>query len=189
MKKGIHLMENSLKENDNLFLKGIKKGSKQSFENLFKAYYELLFNYLYRLSSDEFISEDCLQNVFLNIWIKRNSLQIKSSLKNYLLRSCHNEFLMHLRKKKKEFDILDTLKWEAISEIFIEEEHKLEDDLIQLEKHIEELPNKCKQAFKLSKIERKKHKEISAIMDISTKTVEAHISKAVRLLKTKTKNQ
>lgn len=181
-------MKNNSKEEDDFLLKGIKKGSKQSFENLFKAYYELLFNYLYRLSLNEFITEDCLQNVFLNIWLKRNSLEVKSSLKNYLLRSCHNEFLMHLRKKKKEYDILDKLKWEAISEVFMEENHKLEDDLIQLEKHIEELPNKCKQVFKLSKIERKKHKEIAVIMNISTKTVEAHISKAVQFLKTKRKD-
>lgn len=182
------MSKNNSKKKDDLFINGLKKGDKLSFENLFKAYYGLLYNYLYRLSLDMFVSEDCLQNVFLNIWLKRNTLQINSSLKNYLLRSCHNEFLMYLRKQKKEYDLLDTLKWEAISEIFNKEENKLEEQLSKLEKDIEELPEKCRQVFKLSKIERKKHKEIAVIMNISTKTVEAHISKALQFLKTKRKD-
>ncbi len=166
-------------------INGLIAGDQTSYKSLFDRYYQWLCNYLYKLSNDSSLAEDLVQNVFLKIWEKRDSLQINTSLKNYLFKSCHNEFLMHLRKQKKEYDTLDVIKMEVLLEMNSEEaENELEQKWVDLEKSIDKLPKKCKEVFKLSRFDQKKHKEIASILGISTKTVEVHISKALRFLKT-----
>lgn len=179
MKKDNHDIER-------LLIQGLTDGNQESYKVLFNQYYTWLYNYVYKLSNNSSLSEDLVQNVLLRLWEKKSTLRITSSLKNYLFRACHNEFLMHLRKQKKEYDALDSLRWEAIFEMYNseEEESQLDSDWLKLEKAIELLPKKCREVFKLSRLEQKKHKEIADILGISTKTVEIHISKALRFLKT-----
>ncbi|MFC5048117.1 RNA polymerase sigma factor [Aquimarina hainanensis] len=179
-------MKNNIIYTEKDLIKGIVKGDRKSYKILFDTYYIGLHRYMFKLSNDTILSEDLIQNVFLRIWEKKEELNITSSLKSYLFRSCHNEFLMHLRKQKREGDALDALKWEIMFEVFSEEETQdtISEDLVKLEKVIEKLPKKCKEVFKLSRFEQKKHKEIAEILGISTKTVEVHITKAIRFIKT-----
>ena len=177
-------MKNSSADIEKVLITGLTQGDEKSYGLLFDLYYEWLCNYVYKLSHDSTLSEDLVQNVMLRLWEKRSSLKISSSLKNYLFRSCHNEFLMHLRTQKKEHDILDEIKWQTLFDIHDEKEDQREADWNKLEKMLDQLPQKCKEVFKLSRIEQKKHKEIAEILGISTKTVESHISKALRFLKT-----
>lgn len=179
------MMKDTIPDIEKLLIQGLKDGDQNSYKILFDQYYSWLCNYVYKLSSNSSLSEDLVQNVMLKLWEKKVSLHITTSLKNYLFRACHNEFLMHLRQQKKEYSVLDTLKWEAMFEIYNDkEENQLDKDWLKLEKAIERLPKKCKEVFKLSRLEQKKHKEIAAILGISTKTVEIHITKALRFLKT-----
>ncbi len=181
------MMNTNTSDIEKLLIQGLIKGDQNDYKILFDRYYSWLYNYVYKLSHDSSLSEDLVQNVLLRLWEKKSSLNITTSLKNYLFRACHNEFLMHLRKKKKEYDALDTLKWEALFDMYNDnDENQLEANWLKLEKAIEQLPKKCKEVFKLSRLEQKKHKEIAQILGISTKTVEVHISKALRFLKTNT---
>lgn len=177
-------MNDGFSDIEELLLKGLANGNQKSYKILFDQYYNWLCNYVYKLSNDKAISEDLVQNVMLRLWEKKSSLKITSSLKHYLFRSCHNEFLMYRRQQKKEYDALDELKWSTLFEIYDEKEDQAETDWNKLEYFIEQLPKKCKEVFKLSRLEQKKHKEIAKILGISTKTVEVHISKALRFLKT-----
>ncbi|MCK8523305.1 RNA polymerase sigma-70 factor [Aquimarina sp. D1M17] len=177
-------MKKSSPDIEKSLIKGLTLGDEKSYKILFNEYYEWLCNYVYKLTNDRILSEDLVQNVMLRLWEKKSSLKITSSLKNYLFRSCHNEFLMYLRVQKKEHDALDELKWQALFEMYDQKEDQTEADWNKLEKVMEQLPQKCKEVFKLSRLEQKKHKEIAEILGISTKTVEAHISKALRFLKT-----
>ncbi len=180
----IFIMKKNNQHIDELLIKGLEKGDQNSYKKLFEHYYPSLYNYVYKLSSNSYVSEDLVQNVLLRIWEKKSSLKITSSLRNYLLRACHNEFLMYLRQQKKEYDSIDELKWEALLEIHnTPEEDQTETDWLKIERAIELLPKKCREVFKLSRLEQKKHKEIAEILGISTKTVEIHISKALRFLK------
>lgn len=176
-------MKNSTIYIEKLLIQELKDGNQNGYKTLFDQYYFWLYNYVYKLSNDPVLSEDLVQNVMLKLWEKKSSLQITTSLKNYLFRACYNEFLMHLRQQKKEYSTLEALKWESILEIYTEEENQFETDWLKLEKAIEKLPKKCREVFKLSRFEQKKHKEIANILGISTKTVEVHISKALRFLK------
>ncbi|WP_109301985.1 RNA polymerase sigma factor [Aquimarina sp. AU474] len=177
-------MKNNYPDIEKSLIKGLTNGNEKSYKILFDQYYEWLCNYVYKLCHDSTLSEDLVQNVMLRLWEKKSSLKITTSLKNYLFRSCHNEFLMHLRVQKKEYDALDEIKWQTLFDMYDEKEDQREADWNKLEKAIELLPKKCREVFKLSRIEQKKHKEIAEILGISTKTVEVHISKALRFLKT-----
>ncbi len=169
---------------EKLLVQGLTNGNQDSYKIVFNQYYSWLYNYVYKLSNNSSLSEDLVQNVLLRLWEKKSTLRITTSLKNYLFRACHNEFLMHLRRQKKEYDTLDFLRWETIFEMYNnEEESQLDSDWLKLEKAIEQLPKKCREVFKLSRLEQKKHKEIADILGISTKTVEIHITKALRFLK------
>ncbi len=178
-------MKTDIRDIEKTLLQGLKKGDQLYFKILFDEHYAWLCNYVYKLCQDQALSEDLVQNVFLRIWEKRATLNVNTSFKNYLFRSCHNEFLMHVRKKKQEIATLDALKWETLFEIHhpSQEENVSEQNWVKLEAAIERLPEKCKEVFKLSRLQQKKHKEIAQIMGISTKTVEVHITKALRFLK------
>jgi len=178
-------MKKDHKINEQLLITRLKKGNLQAYEIVFLSYTTRLCNYICKLSNDKELSKDLVQNVMIRLWEKRSSLQINTSVRSYLFRACHNEFLMHIRKQKREQDMLDILKWETLSQIHVEQKENLTEIKLQkIEKAIEQLPAKCKQVFKLSRLEQKKHKEIAVLLGISTKTIENQITKAVKFLKT-----
>lgn len=150
---------------------------------MFEQYYSWLCSYVYKLSKDESLADDIVQNVFINIWEKQATITINSSTKNYLLRSCHNQYLKHLRSIKTKCTRLDSLKLETLCELYEEEEEWKEQKIKDITVAIEALPPKCKQVFILHKFEHVKYKEIADIMGISIKTVENHIAKALSHLR------
>lgn len=177
-------MKNRSQESKANLIKGLNYTDKQAFKIIFNQYHTKLCNYVYKLSGDMDLSKDLVQDVFIKIWEKQNNLNINSSLKSYLYRACHNEFLMHLRTQKKEIDMLDLLKIQALSEtVYESEENRKEEYLIQLELAIEKLPKKRKMVLKLSRFESKKNKEIAELLGISHRTIETHLSKAIKFLK------
>jgi len=162
----------------------LRIGDRDSYKLIFERYYHDLINYIFKISDDFILAEDIVQNVMIRLWEKRSTIIIKSNIKSYLFKSCHNEFLMHLRQKKKEYNLLDELKWNTLYEYYLEDqEHIKEIQLIKVEVAIEKLPLKCREVFKLSRLEQKRHKEIAELLGISTKTVENQITKALRFLK------
>lgn len=178
-----YMVRNNLVKDQDLLDK-LQQGYPQAYQQLFDTYYNILHSYLVKHSHDSNLSDDLIQNVMIRIWEKRKSLHINTSLKSYLFRACHNEFLMHIRKQKKQVDLLDRLKWEVLSQNYTEEkEDQNEVNWQKIEHAIDQLPDRCKEVFKLSRLEQKKHKEIASILGISTKTIENQITKAVKFIK------
>ncbi len=161
-----------------------EKLSSSEFKIIFDEHYQWLCNYVFKLSGDLNLAEDIVQEVFIDIWNKRTRITIHS-LRSYLFRSCHNRFLEYLRKNKTNLNrtSLDDIKLETLYELYKEEEDLENERIEKLSRAIEMLPPKCKQAFKLSKFENLKYKEIAEVMGISIKTVEIHLSKALSRLR------
>ncbi|MBK8806884.1 MAG: RNA polymerase sigma-70 factor [Bacteroidales bacterium] len=120
---------------------------------------------------------------FIGLWEKRSSIDRIDSLKSYLYRSVHNRCLNHLRNSKKFIDDSDaaflefdsgTDNLQAIEAIELE---------VLISKTILSLPEKCRKVFELSRFEGMKYSEIAQSLDISIKTVEIHISKALKILR------
>ncbi len=150
---------------------------------LYSEYYEYLVKSVYRMVPDQSTAEDLVQEVFFEIWKKRERLEFRTSVGAYLRRAVTNRALNYIRAKKMNFEGEDAaiqLKSNEINSV-----KKLEiDDLQQLiNDSIDLLPEKCRAVFAMSRFEEMKYAEIAESLGISIKTVENHISKALKLLK------
>ena len=168
--------------NEGVLIENLRKGKPTAYKYLFSEYYQWLCNYIYNLSGNRSLSEDIVQEALISFWEKRERIIITTSLKSYLFKTCHNQFLQHLRTQKIKFDELDKIKWEALTEAAVEEETEFK--LAKLNILIDQLPPRCKEIFIQSKLEKKKYKEIALDLGISVKTVENQMSKALHFLKT-----
>ncbi|WP_232517428.1 RNA polymerase sigma factor [Aquimarina sp. AD10] len=128
-------------------------------------------------------AEDIVQNVMLNVWKNKEKLNINTSVKNYLYKSCYNELIDSYKKNKKELSYIERIKKETL-DFFVEEDSNYIKNRIRLVNiEIEKLPPKCKEIFILNKIQGFKYREIAEQLDISIKTVETHMSKAMSRIK------
>lgn len=154
-------------------------------ESIYRDYYEGLCRQVYILVRDANISEDIVQEVIVEIWNKKDQLNIQQSLEAYLKRACKNRALNYLRDQK--------VKWEDESELFLVEDSNISSEqqmtYEELEQEIcfciDHLPEKCKLVFTLSRFEDMSYLEIADNLGISVKTVENQISKALRILREK----
>ena len=130
------------------------------------------------------MSEDIIQDVFLDLWNKRESLIINISLKAYLYACTRYKVYEYFRKNKNKLrvDLLDDLnKRLTESTPLTKLMHK---ELVQhIENVVATLPEKCRLVYTLSREQKLSHKEIADQLNISPKTVENHITKALKTLK------
>ncbi len=168
--------------NEQKLIRKLRRGKARAYKYLFSEYYDWLCNYIFQLCNDRSLSQDIVQETLIGFWERRKRILITTSLKNYLFKSCHNQFLQHIRKKGLQFDTLDKIQWDVISEVTYEDD--LDNFKIdKLNKLIDQLPPRCKEVFVQNKLEKKKYKEIALDMGISIKTVENQMSKALHFLK------
>ncbi|WP_215046686.1 sigma-70 family RNA polymerase sigma factor [Tenacibaculum dicentrarchi] len=159
----------------------MKLKEKVDFSALFDTHYEKLHNYTIKIVKDESISNDLLQDTFIKLWENIDSMKINHrSIESFLIITLKNKIIDYFRKesvKKKHLNLYVLNK-------DIEEEINNEWDL---QKKIEEvytlLPQKTTDIFKLSRDKGYTYSEIASIKNISIKTVEAHISKALQVFK------
>lgn len=170
--------------NDLVLINSLKNGEEKAYNFLIDRYHQKLSVYALSLSNDKDLSEDIVQNVFINIWKNRLNLKDDFNLKNYLYKSVYNEFIDQYRKKK-EVTSLEKKYIDALTYVFEDEDKSLEKAIKIVKREIENLPPKCKETFLLSKQEGLTNIEISEYLNISIKSVEAHITKAFKILRNK----
>lgn len=165
-------------------LKKIRRGDLESFEKLFFSFYSELLRYAGSLVQKNEIAEEVVQDVFYNVWKNRESIRITQSWKSYLYRSVYNNSMMHLRKKRREFNIEDKLlpeKEENSANPFQELEFKEVSTVVS--NTIAKLPERTREIFLLNRQEGLKYREIADQLSISLKTVEANMGKALKALR------
>jgi len=146
-------------------------------------YNERLFAYALTLSNDELMSQDITQNVFLKTWEKRKKININSSLENYLFKTVRNEFLNQYKKQRATMR-LEQEYFESLNKVISKhDESTLKRAIERIGVEIQKLPPKCKEVFLLSRKDGLTNIEISDYLNISRKTVEAHITKAFSILR------
>jgi len=150
---------------------------------IFRKYYSFLCKSVYRIIPDTQITEDLAQDVFYGLWKKRDQLKITTSLKAYLKRAALNKALNYIRDQKIDFRNAPA-KEELVSkqDSIVQElaAHNLQQEI---DAAIDKLPEKCRLVFVLSRFEEMSYRQIAEHLDISMKTVENQISKALKSLR------
>ena len=167
----------------------IKEGNEKAFEMVFRQFYALLCNYTCSILKDKDEAEEVVQNLFFNLWNKREKLEITTSLKAYLYRAAHNDCLNRIKHGKVKTVYAEDYK--SVAGNAYDDSSKML-DAKELNKKIntsiDELPEQCGIVFRLSRFENLKYNEIVIQLNISVKTVENHMGKALKLLREKLKD-
>lgn len=171
-------------EGDKYYLNQMSNDNKDAFTFLFRKYYKdlVLFggNYLNERDS----CEDIVQNIFLRLWDNRKEVSIETSLKSFLLKSVQNACLDELRHQNSvRTHETYTLAFGETDDLDIENYILYSDLYDKLTKSLAKLPTDCRQAFEMSRFEGLKYKEIAKILNMSERTVEVRIGKALALLR------
>ncbi|RGP18186.1 RNA polymerase sigma-70 factor [Parabacteroides gordonii] len=167
------------------------------FENFYITWYSRVkyFARDYVLSEEE--AENITQDVFLEFYQKRDSLDFHINIIAYLFTSVKNKCIDYLRRKlleqeaaakmQEEFDLSFRMKFDSLEAFNLE---GLSEDNIKniIEKALESLPERCREIFVMSKIEGKKQKEIAEDLGVSVKTIECQMTIAYKKLREELKN-
>ena len=161
-------------------LEPARRMDNHAFEKLFKAYFAPLMAFSRRILADEDDAREVVHQVFINLWEKRDEIDLSTSLKSYLFTSVNNRSLNVIRDRKK-------YSSEEVPEIAGEWDVSAQIETMELEEKIREvirsLPDKCREVFELNRFEGLRYSEIATQLDISVKTVENQVSKALRILR------
>ena len=165
------------------FVECLAQGDEKAFMHLVDLYHKKLYAYCIALAHDHSAAEDIVQNVFLKTWSFRRRLDPRFSLKGFLYKTAYNEFLNEYQRNK-EVILLKHAYIEVLEEVSQKMDEEVFDKMIfQVTQEIQKLPKKCREIFTLSKKEGLTNNEISDYLNVSVKTVEAHITKAFNLLR------
>lgn len=162
----------------------IREGNERIFEETFRKYYQSLCNYANSILKEMDEAEEVVQNLFLSIWEKRSDLEISISLKSYLYRAVHNHCLNRIKhlKVREEYqqyavNFYDA-SYESVSQTVMKNELET-----KIEEAIKKLPEQCRLIFQMSRFEELKYHEIAEQLELSPKTVENQIGKALKILR------
>ncbi|MVT09600.1 RNA polymerase sigma factor [Chitinophaga tropicalis] len=165
-------------------LNGLKQGDHASFARLYDLYSERLYGNLLKLVKHAETAEELLQDIFIQVWEKRHTIEIHTSFRAYLFRIGENKVYDFYRKLRRDKALYAYVK-AAASEQYthIEESLLYRENAELLQNAIATLPPQRRQIFELCKIQGKSYQEVSALLGISTSTINDHIVKATRSIR------
>lgn len=173
--------------NEAFLARELVQKNEAAFEQVFKAHFKNLHAYACTIVRDAAVAEGIVQNVFLKLWERSEGLNIQSSVAAYLYRAVYNESCNQLKHQKVKQSYAQHAQ-QSMSEAAKETASK-KIALAELEQKIKtalnELPEQCRTVFQLSRFEELKYQEIADKLDISVKTVEAQMGKALKLMRIK----
>lgn len=161
----------------------LKEKDVESFEKVFKQYYPELCGFAIKYVENKDVAEELVQALFCGLWEKLDSLEVQTNLKSYLYTGVRNaafNYFKHQKVKDKfeAYSLQHPTAYESGVDV-------LEVKELQQKIHsaMDLLPEKCRQVFELSRLQNKKYREIAEELDISIKTVEIHMGKALKILR------
>jgi RNA polymerase sigma-70 factor (ECF subfamily) len=160
-------------------------GTTESYEALFKHYYAPLVVYACKYVSDIDIAREIVQDFFVKLFEKRNSLSIDTSVKSYLYRSVYNCCINYINQRNLQDKHLRNIEFGRENDVYLENEINTIELQQKIYEVIESLPAKCRRIFKMNRLEGLKNEEIAKQLNLSKRTVETQISKALKILRIK----
>lgn len=177
-------MNNYSSHNDRQLLILIQSGDDSAFAELYERYWELIFRHILKMLGDKDDTKDLTQEIFTSLWIKSADIYPDTNIAGYLYVSARNKVINMIRHNKVKKDYLSSLSCFVLeSDPSIFEQLNEKELLSAVEKEIQNLPDKMREVFELSRKKYLSHKEIALELHISDKTVKKQISNAIKILR------
>jgi RNA polymerase sigma-70 factor (ECF subfamily) len=172
---------------DRELLARLRAGETSAFDAIFRANYALLVRVAEAMLRERSMAEEIAQDVMLELWRRRQSLDVTESVRGYLLQATRNRTLNALRhqaiERKSEPELLESATRSPSTDTAARE-GEIES---ALQAAVADLPDRCRQVFELSRVDGLKYAEIATRLGISVKTVEVQMGKALRVLRERLK--
>jgi len=179
-----------LSESDGDLFERIRKGDQFAVKELFRRYYGNLCRFAYRSIHSRDDVEDIVEGVFEKVWLNRDKLNSIQSVKSYLFKAVQNQAIDFLRSKENKHVVFSErthsekeMSLEVISCSDPFQDMTERDLAAAVAEAIENLPNKCKRVFTMNRQDSLKYSEIADVLNISERTVENQIVRALKHLK------
>jgi RNA polymerase sigma-70 factor (ECF subfamily) len=171
-------------EKDLILYNRIKDGNKLAFNTVFEKYYADLCEFSFLMINSKQLAEEIVADVLANMWIKKSRIEISHSLKAYLYKSTRNMTISYIRKKKTNtFNIEDDESLHLASDSNPEFDIIQKEQVASVENILNIIPERSRMVFRMHRIDKLKYREISEILEISQKTVEKHMGKAIKIMR------
>lgn len=162
----------------------IRAGDQRAYESLFRAHYAALCGFAHKLLGDRDMAEEVVQNIYVQLWEKRDSIGVATSAKSYLYTATRNACLNHLDHLKVRNRFAEAVQAMPVAQADdAAAELELQELQARLHHAIDQLPERCREVFVLSRFESLKYDEIAQRLAISPRTVEVQIGKALKFLR------
>ncbi|MDB5014676.1 MAG: polymerase, sigma-24 subunit, subfamily [Daejeonella sp.] len=169
---------------DKELLDFLKKDQADAFEEIFNRHWTKLYSTAYKRIRNKEIAEEIVQDLFTYIWFKRNVLEIEGSISAYFSTAIRHRIINHIHKETVRANHKESLMLVSNNLDTSTEDKIFMNDLSRnIQKEINHLPEKCRSVFELSRQQHKTNREIAEFLGISEKTVENHLTKAIRRLR------
>ena len=171
-------------QTDALLLEQVRQSGEDAFRILFERYHGILFRHVLFLTRDADTAHEIVQETFVRIWVHRRRIDSRGTFAAYAFRISDNLVRDAARREKRK-ERLDVLVASSGPDASYDPDIALEHDLLEerLRKAVEELPDRCRSVFLLSRIEGKSNREIAGLLGTSVRTVEHQVSHALRALR------
>lgn len=161
----------------------IRAGEEGAFDSVFRAHYAHLVRMADSIIREPALAEEIAQEVLLELWRRRESLEVEQTFRAYLIRSTRNRALNHIRHERV------VARQAAVAALESRSSPSAEDEVLGVELEravhdaIEALPENCREVFLLSREQGLKYAEIATVLDVSIKTVEKRMGQALSELR------
>ena len=172
-------------ESEENIIQRVRSGDQTALEEIFRTHYDGLCRFTAHLINSSDDVEDLVQDIFVRIWLKRENWHPKGSIRAYLFKAAHNQALNFLKSRQVR-DVANV----QIDDLFPSdsstdpvEEMINRDVKASISKAIETLPKKCRLVFTLNRQDGLSYSEIADVLNISVRTVENQIARALKALR------
>ncbi|MEN8225698.1 MAG: RNA polymerase sigma-70 factor [Bacteroidota bacterium] len=171
-------------ENDIGLFGAIKSGDQKAFEILFKKYYNKLCNYAYLYLRDRPKSEEIVSDVYMRIWENKDKIEVNTSLKSYIYRCTRNAVISSVRGTKSLDIFLQEEDKNIVKFVDSPETLLIKREVVEVyQQMMNQLPKQAGLVFRLHKMDGLSYKQIAEVLDLSVKTVENHMGRALRMMR------
>ncbi len=179
-----------MEQTEALIVEQLRQGKERAYKFLYDQHYQILCHVASQYVKDDFLAETIVGDVIFHLWNVRQSLDITTSIRSYLMQSVRNRCMDYLKSQYNQRELAMSspglLDFPVINYIKGDDyplgrllEQELEGEIM---KAIGRLPDECRRVFRLSRFEERKYEEIAKELNISVNTVKYHIRRALALL-------